>query len=296
MISARAVGLLWDCVYVGTNPTAEALQARFKEGREAIRTALNELVFEGLLERRAERAGSRIMTTCFVTDKGRNYFEVSDSWGPKTRYRHAESKPISGDLIQQNELTYTKYIASLTSKEITREPREEFTTMNVSDIMGYDFFEPTSSDDEAMEERIKARAKHEAAKKEAYQQKTRKRMGGRYDIPVASWAPAEIGHEFAYRIENQWSIPPWSVATSRFIPALATMRKSHDTNGEIEFKMLDLFFASIDFDKYDSAEHLWKLFISRAPSLVSQACGMVRTVEQVEEAQSQAAKSQEWLT
>lgn len=296
MISARAVGLLWDCVYLGTNPTAEALQARFKEGREAIRTALNELVFEGLLERRAERAGSRIMTTCFVTEKGRNYFTSYDSWGPETEDRHAESKPISGALIQQNELTYTKYIASLTSKEITREPREEFTTMNVSDIMGYDFFEPTASDDEAMEERIKARAKHEAEKKEAHQQKTRKKMGGRYDIPVSNWAPAEIGHEFAYRIENQWRIPPWSVATSRFIPALATMRKSHDTNGEIEFKMLDLFFASIDFEKYDSAEHLWKLFISRAPALVSQARGMVRTVEQVEEAQSQAAKSQEWLT
>jgi hypothetical protein len=296
MISARAVGLLWSCVYLGTNPTAEALQARFKEGREAIRTALNELVLEGLLERRAERAGSRIMTTCFVTEKGQNYFSGYDSWAPETKDRHAESKPIPGALIQQNELTYTKYIASLTSKEITREPREEFTTMNVSDIMGYDFFEPTSSDDEATLERLKARAKHEADKKEAHQQKTRKRMGGRYDIPVVSWAPAEVGHEFAYRIENQWNIPPWSVATSRFIPALATMRKSHDTNGEIEFKMLDLFFASIDFDKYDSAEHLWKLFISRAPALVSQARGMVRTVEQVEEAQSQASKSQEWLT
>jgi hypothetical protein len=296
MISARAVGLLWSCVYLGTNPTAEALQARFKEGREAIRTALNELVLEGLLERRAERAGSRIMTTCFVTEKGQNYFSRYDSWAPETKDRHAESKPIPGALIQQNELTYTKYIASLTSKEITREPREEFTTMNVSDIMGYDFFDPTSSDDEATLERLKARAKHEADKKEAHQQKTRKRMGGRYDIPVVSWAPAEVGHEFAYRIENQWNIPPWSVATSRFIPALATMRKSHDTNGEIEFKMLDLFFASIDFDKYDSAEHLWKLFISRAPALVSQARGMVRTVEQVEEAQSQASKSQEWLT
>lgn len=295
MISARAVGLLWSCVYLGTNPTAEALQARFKEGREAIRTALNELVFEGLLERRAERVGSRIMTTCFVTEKGQNYFSGYDSWAPETKDRHAESKPIPGALIQQNELTYTKYIASLTSKEITREPREEFTTMNASDIMGYDFFEPTSSDDEATLERLKARAKHEADKKEAHQQKTRKRMGGRYDIPVASWAPAEVGHEFAYRIENQWNIPPWSVATSRFIPALATMRKSHDTNGEIEFKMLDLFFASIDFDKYNSAEHLWKLFISRAPALVSQARGMVRTVEQVEEAQSQASKSQEWL-
>ena len=73
------------------------------------------------------------------------------------------------------------------------------------------------------------------------------------------------------------------------------MRNRLDTNGEIEFEMINLFCDAINFQDYSSAEHLWRLFVKRADEFALKARGMVVSEEELEEATSQARKSQEWL-
>ena len=74
------------------------------------------------------------------------------------------------------------------------------------------------------------------------------------------------------------------------------MRKAQDTDGTIEYKMLDLFFEVTKFDRIDDGNHAWRLFMNRAPELAVQAKRMIQTPEEKETAAIQAAKSQEWLS
>jgi hypothetical protein len=58
--------------------------------------------------------------------------------------------------------------------------------------------------------------------------------------------------------------------------------------------MIDIFFSSIQHDKYKDGNHLWRSFIRIAPSIVEQARIAVTTPEQREtaivDAKAQAAK------
>jgi hypothetical protein len=81
-----------------------------------------------------------------------------------------------------------------------------------------------------------------------------------------------------------WTIAPFSVTQSRFVQALAVFRKQHDTNGEIEMKIIELFFATLKQDKYTDGNHLWRAFMYKAPSLVQVARESIVSVEEREHA------------
>lgn len=294
-LSARATGLLVHCVYTGTNPTVTDLTKAFKEGKEAIRAALTELADQGLLDRKVWKVGNRIMTQCSLNEKAEDYLKMAGYWVPQN-CQHEKSWRVSGELIQLNELTNTSSNIAKVSKEYVGEPHVEYKTMNVEvDDMSWGGIFETHITSEALEERAKA----DRGKKERYnedkKQNSSKRLIDRHRIAVSGWTCSDIGYEFADRIQGHWNIPPWQVKASRFIPALGTVRRKYATDGEVEYIMLDLFFSSIDFQKYDSAEHLCWLFIKRFGELALQAKSMVRSEEQVEDAASQAKKSQEWL-
>lgn len=295
-LSARATGLLVHCVYTGTNPTVTDLTKAFKEGKEAIRAALTELADQGLLDRKVWKVGNRIMTQCSLNEKAKDYLKMAGYWVPQN-CQHEKSWRVSGELIQLNELTNTSSNIAKDSKKITHEVREEFKTMNVEvdNVAGWNgMFDATASDELIGERRIAQAAKKAAyvAKKEELRNK---RVFSRYETAIVEWTSGDIGFEFAHRIEEQWHIPPWEVKSSRFIPALGQNRMRYDTDGEIEYTMIDLFLSSIDFQKYDNAEHLCWLFIKRFGELALQAKSMVRSDEEIEDAASQAKKSQEWL-
>jgi hypothetical protein len=82
---------------------------------------------------------------------------------------------------------------------------------------------------------------------------------------------------------------------TKFIVALADHRRRYVTNGEIEVKMMDLFFSTFDFQTQNDPEYLSRIFLNMFPQLAEQSKGMVRTDEELEDAQEQARKSQEWL-
>jgi hypothetical protein len=206
---------------------------------------------------------------------------------------------VSGELFPLNELTNTSSIVAITSKEYVGDAHEEYrkVEVNLKDLeveMPYEFFEPTATD-EALEARQDALQKKKAEYRDAKAQVNKKRIVRRQDVPTALWTCSDVAYEFADRLGVHWNISPLAVMSTRFIPALSDKRSRFDTNGEIEVKMMDLFFSTVEFEKYTDAEPLWKMFVKQFEKYASQAKAMTRTDEDLEEASIQAKKSQEWL-
>jgi len=150
--------------------------------------------------------------------------------------------------------------------------------------VGYEFFEKTSSPDDDI---LVERAKHMAAKKAEYAEireaKAQKRKDQhRSNIAPINWTCKDVAYEFGDRMADLWSIKPFSITESRFVQALSVFRKQHDTNGELELKLIELFFTTLKAEKYTDGNHLWRAFLYKAPSLLMQARESIITVEQRE--------------
>jgi hypothetical protein len=80
-----------------------------------------------------------------------------------------------------------------------------------------------------------------------------------------------------------WNIPPFSVLQTRFVQALGTFRKQHDTNGAIELELLNLFFSTLQDSKYTDGNHMWRAFMYQAPQLLQTAHENVVTPAKLQE-------------
>ena len=300
MISAQATGVLVACVYQSIPPTSTRLIERFKgvkrHGKDFMQAVLKELENAGYIERIRSKVGNDIRTIGVVTEAGyRHLVEL----GFPAPVNQSPEAGISRPLCQLCELTNTSYLNSYTYKEYTgTESREvNFVKVNleVEDVSGWGGMFESSSSDELVDQRKEAlkykQEQHELTQKE----KQRGKIMHRSLVEPSLWTVSDIKYEFADRLSKYWNIRPWSVGSSRFGFALSNMRKRLNTNVELELKMIDMFFETVSMDRYDDAEVLWKLFISRADELASQARTMVKTNEQVEAAVADAKSTQSWL-
>lgn len=150
--------------------------------------------------------------------------------------------------------------------------------------VGYEFFEKTSSSDN---DELADRAKHAAQKKAEYAEVREAKAQRRKDlhrskISPADWTCKDVAYEFGDKMADIWSIKPFSITQSRFVQALSVFRKQNDTNGEVELKLIELFFSTLKAEKYTDGNHLWRAFLYKAPSLLTQARESIITVEQME--------------
>jgi hypothetical protein len=299
MITAEAVGVLSVCVYQEIPPSAPALQKRFeglrKQGRDYFLRILGELEAAGLIARPKSKIGQRIQTENYVTAEGIEYLL---ELGFPTPEKSTTVVGFSDPLSQHSQHITSNSLYSLNSKEYTREdPRvEDFIKIDleVDEVAWGGMFE-SSATDERLEQREHAQKMRQA---EYDQQKAEKRAKGviyRRDVAPKLWTSSDVAYEFADRVAQIWGIKPWSIKESRIIPAFGNMRKQLSLNGEIELKMLDLFFSVTDFEKYNNPEMLWQMFVKRSSEFAAQAQGMIRSTEELEVAAVQANKSQEWL-
>ena len=153
--------------------------------------------------------------------------------------------------------------------------------------MGYEWFDKPSSGDS--DEVARERQKHMAYKKAEYEELREKKAQRRKDLHRSnmspeSWTCKDVAYEFADRMSNIWSIKPFSVTQSRFVQALAVFRKQHDTNGALELEMIDMFFSTLQAEKYTDGNHLWRAFLYKAPQLLQTARERVVSVEERETA------------
>lgn len=289
MMSIRALGALAAMIRDPALTSAEKLSEAFLEGEKAIRRSLQELESAGFIRRGKYRVSGRIMAFTEVTDAGREFYFSNL---PSAVYDRAV---IGGD-IQLNQ-QYNNYNSNsytdIDCKRFSDGVRGEKKTIGIQ-VAPYDFFGKTSSDDDAVADRLKHQQERKAeyaAAKAAVAAKTLTRN----NLPKSAWSCKDVAQEFADKVEEMWSIKPWSLTKSRFIPALASMRKRLDTDGEVECLMLDLFFESVAHDKYDSADALWKLFVIRGPELLQRARGMLSNEQDLVDAKQQADKSWDWM-
>jgi hypothetical protein len=152
--------------------------------------------------------------------------------------------------------------------------------------MGYEFFGATaSSDDDNLRERQRFQEYRKAEYNEAREKKAEaRREMHRSKVDPANWTCKDVACEFSERVSNMWHIKPFSVLETRFVQALGTFRKQHDTNGAIELEILNLFFSTLQDSKYEDGNHMWRAFLHQAPMLLQTARENVVTVEERETA------------
>ncbi|NBW10249.1 MAG: hypothetical protein EBR82_19695 [Caulobacteraceae bacterium] len=183
--------------------------------------------------------------------------------------------------VQQVSSIYNSYTAS-TTNIVTNKFFDE--VKGKEEEVGYEFFERTSSGDD---ETILARKKFMEQKKAEYAEAKEAKAQHRKDLhrsrvaPI-NWTCKDVAYEFADRLADIWSIKPFSVAQSRFVQALSVFRKQHSTDGELELKLIELFFETIKTEKYTDGNHLWRAFLYKAPSLIQQAKEQLISVEEIE--------------
>jgi hypothetical protein len=278
VISARAVSVYLYLLHSGSTVSADLLSKIFKEGRDAMAAALKELRQAGLLVTNKKKVGSRIVTISDVVEPG--------FWTLETRLLLQQCKPNS-------QLAYTPYslitncINSFANCRTEVRQREKEETKVLEVVMGgWDnlFSSDNSIDrDEYLRESEKAARKKKDKYEEDKSKVVKKNNLYRSDLPVGQWSPKHVCQEFSNRI---WTmhIKPWNVNASDFVKAMGTTRNKYGTNGEIEMKVMDAFFARIDLGKYTDPEHLWRLFLKMFPQLLNDAKVLIEAPKLIQEA------------
>lgn len=276
MISARATAVYLYLLHSGASPSADRLSQVFKEGRGAMLSALKELRTAGLITTNKKRVGHRMVTISDVVEPA--------FWSPETALLLQQCKPNS-------KLAYTPYSLityCFNSFAISRtgvREREETKVLGVK-MGGWDnLFSSENSIDK--DEYLRDAEKIAREKQKEYEKSKAKNVEKnniyRSEIPVNQWKPKHVCQEFSNRI---WTmhIKPWNVNASQFIKAMGNTRNKYNTDGEIELKVMDAFFARIDLGKYSDPEHLWRLFLKMFPQLLHDARMLVEMPKEIQQA------------
>jgi len=257
-ISAKALGLLFGIVTSGCNPSAESLAKVFKEGERSIQTGLKELRALGLMvTKRMQTAEGYWVTNSSVTPLGFKLIQ-----------ENLESIEYGGDtwvslMWPDNELE------SKVANWFHRPLGGSLAALNHDGLMTSDdaWMYPTPQEVEENNLRIKERELRAIKKfQEKQEYKLTSRMQRRNLKKREDWTATDSSFEFADRIYKIWHIAPWKVTESKFTPALSAARIKNETNGEIEFLMMNLFFEQDRIKEVISsvtdANSIWRLFIS----------------------------------
>jgi len=295
MISPRALGALFACVFQDVRPTREALQSHFKHGgKHYWDETTRELENAGYLRRGRDKVGQQYNYEVEITQHGRDYLQMLIGFDFPT----SAAVGFSDSLIQQFN---TKYINILNSKQESEGKKDTLrhveSEINEGMNMGgwEGIFDSTGTDDYEQEiAEQKARAQQDVIAQKEAKAAVRQAIRGRKKH-LTKWTSTDIAYEFSDRVRDLWNIPPWQVGKTNFISALSHARKIYSTNGEVEYLMVDLFFRSISHDKFTNAEKLWRTFIKQFAFFHEQANAMLRTDTQKELASTQAKQSQKWL-
>jgi hypothetical protein len=286
MIPLRALGVLIDMVSHSSVPTVKDMMVRYGVGKDLLQKDLKFLRENGYAILEKGKINDRIVSYYRVTDNGIKAImePLFKGLSNEDNYRifrllYEHTLQTSNSLLEAN-----KSLKSLSRGE---------------EKMPYEFFGKTSSEDEDIKsDREKHLARKQSDKQELYERKQlakreKQRFIRREELSKAVWRPLDIAREFADRLEDYWHISPLNLVESRFVPALAEARLKHNTNGEIEFVMLQLYFEAMDFQKHTDSDRLWRTFISRFNEFAVKARLMLVSEKQVEHAKEQADKSWE---
>lgn len=286
-LSARAVGLFLYMLGQGSYMTSDELSEVFKEGRDAIRTALEELRAHGLLitEKQKIEGGRFVTVSKLVMPKNR-----------RLENRSLKSRP----LIQLN---LYKLISNIKNNFITNSSsgKELYNLKNTSafaDKEKYTTFNiPTgghmSDDDDYYADM--------AREKELWNQEQQvefesKKLKAHNKVMASGKNIHGCVAEFVNRVNAMWGVKQWTQDTKNFRIAYSNARRTHETTGDIEFKMMDLFFGSKEYiGQINDPNHIWRKFISMFGPLSIQVKNTMLSGDVAEKEEIRVAKSMEKL-
>ncbi len=285
MLSARSTGIYLYLLTVRPQITAEGLAEAFSEGRVAIAASLRELRELGLIETKKVYINGRIMTISNVVE--------AEYWTPETCV-----------LLQHTPLYSLLSTNSLYSKKQERvadEIREEYIQVDLQaggqmHFPEYDDspmpFDPEDKKEAVYKARERRQKAYDAFKAEEFDNKIKDKA----DTPPQHWSPDQSAAEFVKRCNDLWHVKPWVMDRSRFKIALAKSRKVHGTTGDIELKMMDLYFSQIrDRTEINDPEHIWKRYIKQFINLQTEARRLMITPDDMVTEKIKAEKSLDWL-
>lgn len=241
--------------------SAEELAKTFKEGRDAFRVALSELKHEGLIWVRRTKIEGR--------------------WVSQSGFSAAENQTLEIRHLCELLSQYSQYIhIANTAKSLTNSSEknsdEKYPT-KISIAMGA-WREPVKPEDqdyfeEQERERVKAMARAQEEYNEQKQEYHESKLAirDRDRANPEKWSHSDSAYEFANQLHSRWDVAPWKAGKSRFIPALASARKKHGTNGALEKRMTEIFLASPVVQTMKDPEQIWKFYIASFGSLLEQA-------------------------
>ena len=257
-ISAKSIGLMFFIISTDASISAQSLATTLHEGEAAIATGLSELRSLGFLELENKRTKDGTFTKhTKVTPSGYEFIAqaLAQIGAFNSHFVHLYFNPgiPAGTTIG-------KFL-----------PRTDEEPSNVIAPEGY--MAPTRAETELLKkEETEEEQRHALLKFEKDREEwiAKRKVGQRAQFRArakkpnkATWTPTDMSFEFADRIENYWNIEPWKVTKTRFRMILADMRRRHNTNGLIEYAMMDVFFEQEDVSKFQDANFVMMRFFYR---------------------------------
>jgi hypothetical protein len=289
--SAKALGILFHVITTDAHISAESLSKYFKDGESSIGAGLKQLRDAGLLELVVQRMpnGTFIKTTK-VTSDGHALFasllaklNTTNSHFFELFYNHPAQFPVAiGTFL----------------------PPEHQRNYSVVTPDGFGATYANSENERPSEQEIIKR-KNEKDRLEwklKQEKKSRAQFKARSSKPnKETWTPTDMSFEFADRIQEYWHIEPWRVTKTRFRQILADYRRKFNTNGRIEFIMMNYFFESEEISKFTDANYIMMRFFYRYSRLLAfvESRGYLKSeneaIEDFEKELEKSQKSWEWL-
>jgi hypothetical protein len=270
---------------------AKALSTVFEEGREACQKSLNELKATGLTRTTKQKFSNGAYRTIIeVTPAGWEFLESRISKVLKTRSLSKLTEPNS--ILSTNSLLANK-------QEIVPDGvgNEEFYKVDLKTGGNMDFLGQMDLDPDDREEQLrKGRERRKQEYQDAKQAKHDALVTAAENRLPAMWSTNQSSSEFIKRLEDMWHVKPWTVSQAPFRASLANSRKAHDTDGEIELLMMDLYFKQLAHETaIDNPEHIWRRFIQQFGALAIDVKRSMVTDEDIQTAKVKAAKSWEGI-
>ena len=150
-------------------------------------------------------------------------------------------------------------------------------------------------DREYFEEQERERQKYKAETQAEYEEKKLREHESylvnrdRRRANPENWTPADSASEFANLLHNRWDVKPWALNKSRFVPALANVRKKHATNGLLEKRMSEIFLSDPIVQTMKDPEQIWKFYVYSFGSLLERARYTMPSSAKLQEVTDKAA-------
>jgi hypothetical protein len=267
ILSSRALGIYTYATMYGVSPTILEMVDALGESHRQVRKGLKELRTLNLIETVSYNINGNV--------KRETKLVVPEKWKLKA------TDTVVTISVTYNELLklYSQYInianKHLETKLLTN-PRETRGEKNILHIGGNNVVYEPSADDkeyEAEKARLHLEATHERKKlaREQKQASHELKVFNRNEKEIKDWTPTDSSIEFAYQLHKRWDVAPFSVGESRLAFAMHEARATHDTNGVIEQKMIQMFLSEPYVQTMQDPNAIWKLFISKFSALAEQA-------------------------